>query len=74
MSKPVVISARIDAETAAVLVSMAASRQRSRAFIQEGLDDIAAGGAVPHEDVMAWLVDRYSDAFRRAEANGSRAA
>lgn len=33
MSKPVVISARIDAETAALLDKVAASRQRSRAWL-----------------------------------------
>ena len=33
MSKPVVISARIDAETAALLDKVAAARQRSRAWL-----------------------------------------
>lgn len=33
MSKPVVISARIDEETAALLDKVAASRQRSRAWL-----------------------------------------
>ncbi len=93
MSKQVVISARIDAETAALLDKVAASRQRSRAwlvadavkrmaeeeaeyldFIQVGLDDIAAGRTMPHNEVMDWLNDRYADAIRRAREAGREAA
>jgi predicted transcriptional regulator len=92
-NKSVVITARIDPETAALLDQVGAAQGRSRswlvahavkrmaeeeaaylAFIQEGLDDIAAGRTVPHEEVMAWLHDRYGDALQRAEAIGSKAA
>jgi predicted transcriptional regulator len=92
-TKSVVITARIDPETAALLDKVGAAQGRSRswlvaqavkkmaeeeaaylAFIQEGLDDIAAGRTVPHEEVMAWLHDRYADALERAEAMGSKAA
>lgn len=92
-AKSVVITARIDAETAALLDQVGAAHGRSRAwlvasavkkmaeeeaaylaFIQEGLDDFAAGRTVPHEEVMTWLHDRYADALQRVEGSGSKAA
>lgn len=93
MSKQVVISARIDADTAALLDKVAASRRRSRAwlvadavkrmaeeeaeylaFIQVGLDDIAAGRTIPHEEMMQWLNERYADAIARAKQAERQAA
>lgn len=80
MSKPVVISARIDAETAALLDKVAAARQRSRAwlvadavkrmakeeaeyldFIKVGLDDIAAGRTITHDEMLAWIEEKRAD-------------
>lgn len=79
-NKSVVITARIDPETAALLDKVGAAQGRSRswlvaqavkkmaeeeaaylAFIQEGLDDIAAGRTVPHEDVMAWVAEKRAE-------------
>lgn len=79
-SKSVVITARIDPETAALLDKVGAAQGRSRswlvanavkrmaeeeaaylAFIQEGLDDIAAGRTVPHEEVMAWVAEKRAE-------------
>lgn len=79
-NKSVVITARIDPETAALLDKVGAARGRSRswlvaqavkkmaeeeaaylAFIQEGLEDIAAGRTVPHEEVMAWVAEKRAE-------------
>lgn len=79
-NKSVVITARIDPETVALLDKVGAAQGRSRswlvaqavkkmaeeeaaylAFIQEGLDDIAAGRTVPHEDVMAWVAEKRAE-------------
>ena len=79
-NKAVVITARIDPETAALLDKVGAAQGRSRswlvaqavkkmaeeeaaylAFIQEGLDDIAAGRTLPHEDVMAWVAEKRAE-------------
>lgn len=79
-NKSVVITARIDPETAALLDQVGAAQGRSRswlvanavkrmaeeeaaylAFIQEGLDDIAAGRTVPHEEVMAWVTEKRAE-------------
>ena len=87
MSKQVVISARIDAETAALLDKVAASRRRSRAwlvadavkrmaeeeaeylaFVQVGLDDIAAGRTIPHDEMLEWIDSRIEELRSRVRA------
>ena len=79
-TKSVVITARIDPETAALLDQVGAAQGRSRswlvahavkrmakeeaaylAFIQDGLDDIAAGRTVPHDEVMAWVAEKRAE-------------
>lgn len=74
MSKSSVITARVDADTLALVDKVAKSQGRSRAwfvaravqraaeseadfmaFVQEGLDDIAAGRTVPHEEMLLLL-------------------
>ena len=80
MSKPSVISARIDAETAAKLDAIAEASDRSRAwlvaqavremiardeelmaFLQPGLDDIAAGRIQTQEQMEAKFAKLRAD-------------
>lgn len=83
MSKPVVISARIDAETAALLDKVAAARQRSRAWLvadavkrmakeeAEYLDFIQAGiDAADNGDVLTHseLMDWLNERYADALA------
>jgi predicted transcriptional regulator len=72
-----VVTARISDEALALVDRLAASRDRSRAwilakliesaakkqvemddFIQVGLDDIDAGRTIPHEEVVAHIMER----------------
>ena len=90
MSKQVVISARIDADTAALLDKVAASRRRSRAwlvadavkrmaeeeaeylaFVQVGLDDIAAGRTISSEDMLAWIDQKRAELRERQTAKAA---
>lgn len=90
MSKQVVISARIDVDTAALLDKVAASRRRSRAwlvadavkrmaeeeaeylaFVQVGLDDIAAGRTISGEDMLEWIDRKRSELRERQTAKAA---
>ena len=79
MPKSEVLTTRVSPEVMALVDRIAASKDRSRAwvaawliekaatehtafldFVQVGLDDIAAGRTVSHDDMMNRLRDRWS--------------
>jgi predicted transcriptional regulator len=89
VSKQIVISARIDAETSAKLDALAEQSDRSRAwlvadavremiqredelmaFLQLGLDDIAAGRVHTQEDMEIWLAEKLAG-LRQAQKHAA---
>jgi predicted transcriptional regulator len=79
MAKTEVLTTRVTPEIMAMVDRIAASKDRSRAwvvawlveeaaskhvefldFVQVGLDDVAAGRTISHDDMMARLRDRWS--------------
>lgn len=77
MRKQTVVSARLDADTIALVDGIVAAQGRSRAwfvaqavreharreaefltFVQEGIDAVASGDWISHEEMKQWIADR----------------